>query len=159
MVCPTCRGELPASGENRRRATLGADGWVEGTDKLWRKIFDNAEWMPKCAIGYVTHAVVRDRATGVTIHDTAGSTHFDCSRLPRVFRKLRNVDMVAEINLAEDPSTQPLSWEETELCPREASEYRACAARLNSLALVRPDILFASNKCSWRMSAPVMGIG
>ena len=40
---PDMSGELPASGENRRRATLGADGSVEGTDKLGRKSFDNAE--------------------------------------------------------------------------------------------------------------------
>ena len=105
----------------------------------------------------MTHAVVRDRASGVTIRDTAGSTHFDCSRLPRVFRTPRHVDMVVEINLAEDPSAQPLSWEETELCPRDASEYRAAAARLNYLALDRPDILFASKECSQRMSAPRNG--
>ena len=65
--------------------------------------------------------------------------------------------MVVEVNLAEEPSSQPLSWEETELCPQEASEYRAAAARLNYLALDRPDILFASKECSRRMSSPRNG--
>ena len=139
-------GEFAASRENRRRATLGAEGWIEGPDRLWRKSFGNAERLPKCKIGYVIHAVVRDRASGVTIHDTAGSTHFDCSRLPRAFRTPRHVDMVAEINLAEDPSVQPLLWDETELCPREASEYRAAAARLNYLAMDRPEIAFATKE-------------
>ena len=65
--------------------------------------------------------------------------------------------MISEINMAEEPSAQPISWEETELGPREASEYRAAAARLNYLALDRPDILFASKECSRRMSAPRNG--
>ena len=59
--------------------------------------------------------------------------------------------MIVEVNLAEAPSTEATPWEEVELCPREASEYRAAAARLNYLALDRPDILFASKECSRRM--------
>ena len=65
--------------------------------------------------------------------------------------------MIVEVNLAEEPSHQPLSWEETVLGPREANEYRAAAARLNYLVLDRPDILFASKDCSRRVSAPRNG--
>ena len=38
--------------------------------------------------------------------------------------------MIVEVNLAEEPSDQPLSWEGTVSGPREASEYRAAAASL-----------------------------
>ena len=62
--------------------------------------------------------------------------------------------MVVEVNLAEETSAQPSSWEETELGPREASEYRAVASMLNYPALDRPDILFASKECSRRMWSP-----
>ena len=62
-----------------------------------------------------------------------------------------------QVNLAEEPGSQPLSWKETTLCPREASEYRAASASLNDLALDRPDILFASKECSRRMSSPRNG--
>jgi hypothetical protein len=148
---PDMSTEMGASRESRRRATLSADGWSEGQDGLWRKSFDDAEWMPKCEVGHVTHAVVRDRATGVAIHDSTGSTHFDNGRLMRAFRILRNVDMIGEFNFAEEPSTEPLSWEETPIGAREASEYRAASARLNYLALDRPDILFASKEWSRRM--------
>ena len=71
---------MESSRENRRRAMLSADGWSEGQDGLCRKSFDDAAWMPKCEVGHVTHAVVRDRATGVAIHDSAGATHFDNGR-------------------------------------------------------------------------------
>ena len=113
--------------------------------------------MPKCEVGRVTHAVVRDRASGVAIHDSAGSTHFDNGRLMRGFKIPRNVDMVAEVHLAEEPSSQPLSWEETVLGPREASEYRAASASLNYLALDRPEILVASKESSRQMSSPRNG--
>ncbi len=113
--------------------------------------------MPKGEVGHVTLLVVRDRESGIAIHDSAGSTHFDNGRSSRVFRTPRIVDVVAEVNLAEEPSSQPLSWEETTLCPREASEYRASSARLNYLALDRPDILFASKEVSRRMSSPRNG--
>ncbi len=87
--------------------------------------------MPKCEGGHVTHAVVRDQASGVAIHVSAGSTHFDNGRLIRAFRTPRHVDMIVEVNLAEEPSSEPLSWEETPVGAREASEYRAASARLN----------------------------
>ena len=93
--------EMQASRESRRRAALSAEGWSERSDNVWAKGFNNAEWMPKCDAEYVTHAVVRDRASGVAIHDSAGSTHFDNGRLSRAFKTPRNVDMVVEVNLAE----------------------------------------------------------
>ena len=65
--------------------------------------------------------------------------------------------MIFEINMAEEPSAQPSSREDTELGPREASECRAAAARLHYSVLDRPDILFASKECSRRMSAPRHG--
>ena len=77
------------------------------------KSFDSAEWLPKCEVSYDTNAVVRDRASGVAIHDSAGSTHFDNSSLKRAFKTPRIVDMNVEVNLAEEPSSQRLSWEES----------------------------------------------
>ena len=62
--------------------------------------------------------MVRDRASGVAIHGSAGSTHFDNGRLMRAFKTPRNVDMVVDVNLAEEPSSQPFFWEETVLGPR-----------------------------------------
>ena len=104
-----------ASCESRRRAELCAEGRAEGSDGLWRKSFKGAEWMPRCFVGCVTHAVVRDQSTGVVRHDSAGSTQFDKGRLSRAFRVPRNVDMIVELNMAEEPRSQPSAWEDTEL--------------------------------------------
>ena len=64
-------------------------------------------------VGYVTHSVVRDRVSGIAIHDSAGSTHYDSGRSYRAFMAPRNVDVIVELNLAEESSSQPLLWEET----------------------------------------------
>ena len=61
--------------------------------------------MPRCEIGCVTHAVVRDQSTGVVIHGSAGSTQFDSGRLSRAFRDPMDVDVIVEINMAEEPAS------------------------------------------------------
>ena len=71
--------------------------------------------MLRCDVGCVAHAVVRDQSTGVVIHDSAGSTQFDNGRLCRAFRVPRNVDMIVQIRMVEEPSAQPSFWEDTEL--------------------------------------------
>ena len=110
---PEMSEEMKSSRESRRHSAFSAKGWSEGPDGLWREEPTDPEWMPKCEVGCVTHAAVRDRASGMAIHDSAGSTHYDNGRLNRAFKTPRNVDMIAEANLAEEPSSQPLSWEET----------------------------------------------
>ena len=45
---PDMSEDMKSSRENRRRAMLSGDGWSEGSDGLWRKGFNGAEWMPKC---------------------------------------------------------------------------------------------------------------
>ena len=145
-----------ANTASERRADLLAGGWIQGPDKLWRKRFKNAEWLPTCDVGHVTHSIVRDSTSGVLISDSA---HVSTSRRPmpvKAFKRRRDVDVCAEVDLSADKESGR-SWEDEELCPKEASEYRAAAARLNYLALDRPDILFASKECSRRMSAPRNG--
>ena len=99
---------MPVSSESRRRVDLGADGWLEGDDGLWRKSFRDAQWVPKCSVGNVTRTVVRDGATGTVIHDSCGSMRGENTRVARAFRKPRSVDVIAEINLAEEPSAEAI---------------------------------------------------
>ena len=56
--------------------------------------------MPKCEVGYVIHTVVRDRASGVAIQDSAASTHFDNGSLNRAFKTPRDVDVIEEVDFA-----------------------------------------------------------
>ena len=104
---------------------------MERDDGLWHTSFQNAQWVPTCKIGGVTRTVVRDEATGTVIHDSGRFLRSEDGRVAKSFRKPRNVDVIVEVNLAETSNTEATPWEEVELCPREASEYRAAAARLN----------------------------
>ena len=66
-------------------------------------------------------------------------------------------DIGVEIELNEVADGEELTWEQTEMVPKEASLYRAVTTRLNFLAMDRADLQFASNECSRRMSCPRNG--
>ena len=102
---------MAVSKESLRRAELSGDGWIEGIGGLWRKSFANAERLPECKIGNVVRTIVRDAATGIVIDDSAGSGR----RRPRTLRKPKNVDVIAEINLADERDEQQVAWEDEEL--------------------------------------------
>ena len=131
---------------------LQMDGMKLGTD-LGGKSTRTPSACRDVTLVYVVHEIVRDESSGVVIHDSAGAIGVNGKKPTRAFCRPRSVEMVVEINLADDADSQLTSWEEAELCPREAREYRAAAARLKYLAHDRPDILFASKECSRMMSA------
>ena len=47
-----------------------------------------------------------------------------------------------------------VAWADVELDSEEASRYRAAAARLNYMALDRPDVMYSAKECSRIMSRP-----
>ena len=49
---------------------------------------------------------------------------------------------------------ESIAWEDQEMLPDDQTLYRALAARLNFLAVDRPDLLHAAKECSRRMSKP-----
>ena len=140
---------------SQRKAELGADGWTQGADGLWTKAFERANRIPKCAMGGMVRLLARDRESGSIIYDSDRTARAQAPST--VFKKPRSIDMIAEVNLAEGSDDGPVAWQDVELDAAGASEYRAASARLNYLALDRPDILFASKECSRRMAAPRNG--
>ena len=129
----SCAG-MSASTESCRRAELSANGWLQGPDGLWRKRFEGAEWLPKCEVGNIKGTVIRDSKSGVIIHEANGVTTTRAAPA-RAFRKARDVDMIADIDLTSENGAAATPWEDEELEAREASEFRAASARLNYLAL------------------------
>ena len=74
--------------------------------------------------------------------------------------------LIKQLNLegakaVKSPMEDPRPWEEQEneepLMGREATDYRALAARANYLALDRPDIAFAAKECCRGMAKPTRG--
>ena len=50
---PDIKIKMEASPESARRSEMSAEGWLAGSDHLWRNQFENAEWMPACDVGGV----------------------------------------------------------------------------------------------------------
>ena len=49
---------------------------------------------------------------------------------------------------------ESIDWDDQSKAPEEQTRYRALAARLNFLAVDRPDLLYAAKECARRMSSP-----
>ena len=54
----------------------------------------------------------------------------------------------------EKKGEESVAWEEQAMLPEDQTRYRALAARLNFLAVDRPDHVYAAKECSWRMRKP-----
>ena len=58
------------------------------------------------------------------------------------------------LEVPERKGEESVDWEEQDMAPEDQTRYRALAARLNFLAVDRPDFLYAAKRCSRRMSRP-----
>ena len=54
----------------------------------------------------------------------------------------------------EKSGEESIAWEDQEMLPDNQTRHRALVARLNLLAVDGPDLLYAANQCSRRMSKP-----
>ena len=70
----------------------------------------------------------------------------------RNFKSARDVHVAMEVH--EKGGEESIAWEDQEMLPDDQTRYRALAARLNFLAVDRPDLLYAAKECPRRMSKP-----
>ena len=68
------------------------------------------------------------------------------------FKLPRDIHVVMEVYGQKDEVAT--EWEEQAMAPGEQTRYHAIAARLNFLAVDRPDLLYAAKECSRRTSKP-----
>ena len=91
--------KMPVSVCSRRRAELGADGWILGADGFWTKRFDKVNRIPKCMVDGMVRVLARDRESGSVIYDADRTARPQAPSM--VFKKPRSIDVIAEVNLAE----------------------------------------------------------
>ena len=48
----------------------------------------------------------------------------------------------------EKAGEESIAWEDQEMLPEDQTRYRALAARLNFLAVDKPDLIYAAKECS-----------
>ena len=136
-----------------RDKKLEEDGWSRRERGIWQKEFMAADSLPMPDIEGVRRRVVRDRVNGVIVDDVEINGRTKPSRLARALKKKRDVLVEIEVNEVEGVATVP--WEDREMQPSEATDYRGIVARCNFLSIDRPDIMFASKECSRCMARPL----
>ena len=130
---------------------MEADGWKNIGDGTWRIELQEALYLPRIPSGKLTRRKVIDLDSGATIHDILGGPATKPSQITKRLRDARNI--AVEATLESEPIATA-DWGSEAMAPEDATRYRAITARLNFLALDRPDLQYPLKECSRVMSAP-----
>ena len=106
--------------------------------------------MPTAPVGSVKCRVVADSKSGHVVETLVPSPTTRPEQIHRNFRSARSVQVVMEVY--DKSGEESISWEDQEMLPEDQTRYRAQAARLNFLAVDRPDLLYAAKESSRLMS-------
>ena len=119
---------------------LKAHGWQHRDDGYWTIRVSDTLSIPTAPFGFVKSRVVTDTDTGHIVETfMAGSS----TKPEQVHRNLEVYEKKGEAFQ---------TWDEQDMISEDRTMYRALAARLNFLAVDRPDLLYAEKECSRRMS-------
>ena len=102
--------------------------------------------------GFVKSRVVTDSNTEHVVETLVPSLTTRPEQPHRNFKSARSVQVVMEVY--GNSGEESIAWEDQEMLPDDQTRYRALSARLNFLAVDRPDLLYAAKECSRRMSKP-----
>ena len=118
------------------------------TSHGWNKNESTNHWMtdvadvcsvPTALFGFVKRRVVTDSETGHIVETFLSGPTTKPEQVHRNFKKPRSVHVVLEVY--EKKGEESVDWEDQAMAPEEQARYRALAARLNFLAVDRPDLL------------------
>ena len=129
------------------------EGWMKINGQSWSNEILSCGEMVVPGAGRLKRRVTRDGATGDLVEDLWVDIRTPDRLLRRSLRRPRHLKV--EVELANKESE--VSWEEAEMSPRDATQYRAVAARLNFLSCDRPDVQYACKEATRRMATPVNG--
>ena len=79
----------------------------------------------------VVRRIVRDSVNAVLIDDLWNSGRSKPERIGRSMRRRRNIDVEVELGQVDLEATKP--WEEMEMNPSDATQFRGIVARCNFL--------------------------
>ena len=106
--------------------------------------------MSTAPFGFGKSRVVTDSKTGHVVKTFIAGPAARPEQVHRNFKKARYVHVVMEVY--DKKGEASVTWDEQDMIPEDQTRYRALAARLNFLAVDRPDLLYAAKECSRRMS-------
>ena len=157
-------GQLPAD-EPAHKAKLWcsndfvevpeSDGWKHVGAKRWAKDVPGALGTQVSPIGTVSRRVTRDTRTDHSVEDFWVNASTSRRRTLSSFRVPRDCRFEVDLDEAED--VERVNPEDVPLPASEATLFRGTSARVNCMAVGRPDLQFCSKVISRRMATPCMG--
>ena len=140
--------------EENRSQTLEDGGWAQ-CETGWKKTFVQTDEVAAVPVPGVKRRTMRNATSGKLIEDL-WLRHDTSERvLRRKLRALTDIDVVIELDEVAD--VDDTAWEDIVMEPEQQTQYRAIAARVNFLAVDRPDLQYASKETSRLMSSPTNG--
>ena len=125
-------------------------GWTKNDDEnVWNVAVRVTMAIPIAPHGHAKTRVVRDIQSGHTVETFLAGPGTKPEQVHRSFKGPRDIGVVMEVYGQKDEVAT--DWEDQAMAPEEQTRYRPIAARLNFLAVDRPDLLYAAKECSSRM--------
>ena len=139
-----------ANDEHMLAAGMTDNCWLWQNGR-WTMEIDEAISLPRVPCGVLVSREVYDIDTGKLIDSVKVTPTTKPSQLNKKFKVAKNIRVEMDV-VAEGSITIP--WEDQPMEATRATQYRALAARLNFMAVDRPDMLYTAKECSRHMSKP-----
>ena len=128
------------------------DGWSHEGGLRWKKVVKDASEVPHPWAGQTLRRVTRGAEDGALIEDLWVYPGMSDKRRSKVLKEKKDVivevDVCEEEEGSDDGGREPLS-------SKDATAFRAIAARINFMAVDRPDLQYCSKEASRCMAQPV----
>ena len=128
-------------------------GWVPLGSGQWMQQLKGALCFPPMPASGVARRTTRELSTGKLVEDLWLKASTPQRLIKRQFRE--PMDLEVRIETGVDYEEKERGWMDEPMSSKDCSQYRAATARLNFLALDRPDIQYSSKECSRRMASPL----
>ena len=155
VVAPQTPVENRQLGARARNDVLANSGWTQNGTVRWRNTMREAIEMAKPPQGGVARRITRDADTGKLVEDLWIGRATSKRLIGRQLRSVKNI--VVDIELDAVDEDEIVAWEDQPMTPAEQTRYRGTAARVNFLAVDRPDLQYASKETARQMANPTNG--
>ena len=147
-----CEDETPVDAVDSACEMVKA-GWVPLGTGQWMQQLKGAVCFPPMPASGVTRRTTRDLGTGKLVEDLWLKPSTPQRLIKRQFKEPVDIEVRLETGVEYEDKGE--GWKSEPMSPADCSLFRAATARLNFLALDRPDVQYSSKECSRKMANPV----
>lgn len=145
--CTSGKQDFPRE-EGRLHGRMVDDGWTWVRGARWKKDVVQARELAVPAHGQWMRRIVTDKHTGDLVENLWVSPSTCKGKRHKVLRMARDVTVEVDVCAVDEVKEEEL------LVGKDVTAFRAISARVNFMAVDRPDVQFCSKEASRCMAAP-----